>query len=81
MSDLGDDNHIYEMDRDMRILRGGDELELIRPVLQALPGDARAFFEKVFEGSEDWVNEYFEILFEQFGNLKVKRANFLEKGK
>jgi len=81
MSDLGSDNHIYDVDRDMRILKGSDELKLIRPVLQSLPQDARAHFEKVFEMDRELVNEYFELLFEQFGTMKVKRANFLEKGK
>lgn len=81
MSDLGSDNHIYEIDRNMNILRGSDELKVIRPVLQSLPEDARAHFEKVFELDREQVNEYFELLFDQFGTLKVKRANFLEKGK
>jgi len=81
MSDLGSGNHIYDVDRDMGILRGSDELKLIRPVLQSLPQDARAHFEKVFEMDREQVNEYFELLFEQFCNLKLQRANFLEKGK
>jgi len=81
MSDLGSDNHIYDVDRDMCILRGSDELKLIRPVLQSIPEDARMHFEKIFEMDRELVNEYFELLFEQFCNLKLKRANFLEKGK
>lgn len=81
MSDLGSDNHIYEIDRNLSILETRDELEIIKPVIRILPDDAKEHFHKIFSKDNDSIYQYFESLFGLFGNLKVRKANFLEKGK
>jgi selenophosphate synthase len=81
MSDLGSDNHIYEIDEDLSILKGKEELEVINSLLQDLPPDAREYFTKIFYNNPEYIDVYLESLFDRFGTLKVTKANFLEKGK
>jgi len=81
MSDLGSDNHIYEIDGDISIFNGKDEYEVIRSMTQFLPDDARAYFERIFARGSDSIDRCFESFFDLFGTLQVTKANFLEKGK
>lgn len=79
MADLGSDNHIYEVDKNMSILRDNDELECIRSIIKSLPVDAQKHFQDVFDRDKESIDRYFEILFDHLGSMKLKRGDFLEK--
>ncbi len=79
MADLGSDNHIYEVDKNMSILRDNDELECIRSIIKSLPDDAQKHFQDVFDRDKESIDRYFEILFDHLGSMKLKRGDFLEK--
>lgn len=81
MFDLGSDNHIYEIDRNMAICSGKDEHDVIRSMVRLLPDDARAYFGRILARNRDSIDRYFESFLNCFGTLEVKKANFLEKGK
>jgi hypothetical protein len=79
ITDLRYGNYIYEIDEDFNILNDRDEIEIIRPVLQSLPDDAKEYFLRIFETKDERRDEFFEIFFSQFKTLKVKKANFMIK--
>jgi len=77
MGYLIDGSHVFEMDTGSVIET--DKIELLEPVFAGLSEKERKHFEKVLEMYCDDSVEYFDLLFAQFGTLKVKKVNFMEK--
>lgn len=81
MADLASDNHIYEVDKNMSILKRGNESEAVRSIIEFLPDEAQKHFQNIFARDKKSIDRYLEILFDHLGALKLKRGDFLEKGK
>jgi len=80
-SDLSDGNHVFDMDQHILNVPYQDEVEILTPLLYSLPEDAKTYFLEIFKSGGEDKDDFFEKLFDKLDNLKVTRANFMERGK
>ena len=77
MAYLIDGCHLFEMDKGSVIET--NKIELLEPVFAGLSENERKHFREVLEMDCYDSDEYFDLMFNQFGTLKVKKVNFMEK--
>jgi hypothetical protein len=77
MAYLIDGCHVFEMDKGSVIET--NKIELLEPVFAGLSENERKHFREVLEMDCYDSDEYFDLMFNQFGTLKVKKVNFMEK--
>lgn len=80
LSEFCHESHIFEVTRDMMASKIKDEFGILKRVINELPGNRRDFFLKIVEGKNDKTDEFFEDIFDRFGDLKVLDAKFVIKG-
>jgi len=80
-SDLSDGNHVFDMEQHILNVPYQDEVEILTPLLYSLPEDAKTYFLEIFKSGGEDKDDFFEKLFDKLDNLKVTRANFIEREK
>ena len=79
ISDLCYDSHIFKVAMNMMVLKIKDEFGILKRVINGLPGAEKDSFLKILESKNDKADEFFEDIFDRFGDLKVIDAKFVKK--
>ena len=77
-SDLKNGNHLGIIEEGLHFFHGKDEDEIIKSVIQLLPAGDRSEFLKILKSKNEKTEDFFEDFLEQFGDLEIKKINFLE---
>ena len=81
LTDLKEGNFIFRMADFSAELKGKNEIDIIRPVLQSLPREAKEYFLKIFETKNNKKDEFVDIFFSLFRRLNIEKFNFIRNVK
>jgi hypothetical protein len=78
LEDIINGSHLYEMSDDFQTEMPENEIEILEPVLKALPEDSQAFFRMAFDDLNEKKDYMLELILNRFDVLRVSRLCFFE---
>lgn len=77
MSDLENGNHLGIIEKGLHVFQEKNEDEIVKSVIQLLPAGNRDEFLEILKNKNEKTEEFFDYFLEQFGDLKIKKVDFL----
>jgi hypothetical protein len=78
LEDIISGSHLYELGDDFETELPVDEIEILAPVLAALPKDSQEFFRQAFDDQNAKKDNMLELILGRFDILRVSRLSFFE---